>query len=249
LRIIGFFIDIIIDTITFPHLYPLWWLFFSWLIWFLFKRRNWPRPDVPIMLIYSTSIGIFFLKDLQGYMTCIELCVPYFSLFPFIVEVSFWSFVLYIIISLAIKPGKLFEQKKNWWISFVAVLAISLLLKEEAVAEFRSLPFAIRDLTYFDLITKDIYFYPVMGMFVPWFIWLLLEIFERSRPALPTMLIYSLSVASVTTRLWVRVDMCGTGTPCVVYFSLPLYLGEIALWFIPLYLLMKLIVRQEVALP
>jgi hypothetical protein len=246
MQLIRFFIYIIFETASSPLLYPLWWLFFSWLIWSLLKRRHWPRPSVSIMLIYSTSTGIFFLRNLQGYVNCIELCVPYFSLFSFIVEVSFWSVVLYIPISLAIKPGKLLEQKKNWCIIFLVALGVGLILSEESVYEFRSLPFAIRDLTYFDLISKDIYFYPVMGMLVPWFIWLLLGIFERSRPNLSIMLIYSLSLASITTRLWVRDEMCKMGNLCVVNFSLPLFVGEFALWFVPLYALMKLISRIEI---
>jgi hypothetical protein len=112
-------------------------------------------------------------------------------------------------------------------------------------------PFAIlRYLTYSNLITTDFYFYPVMGMLIPWFIWLLLGIFNRSRPALPDMLIYSISAANVATRLWAQEYICtfGMSRRCEVYFSLPLFLVEIALWFIPLYFLMKLIVRQEAAL-
>jgi hypothetical protein len=165
-------------------------------------------------------------------------------LFPLLGEISFWLIVLYLPIALTLKPVKLFEPKRNW---LIALLAIALAIWYVFYLE----PFAnIRDLTYPNLITTDFYFYPVMSILVPWFIWLLLGRIERPRPALPTMIIYLISAANASTRLWVQESLCTIiSRSCEVYFSLLLFIGEIALWFIPLYALMKLISRIEIRRP
>jgi hypothetical protein len=203
---------------------------------------------VSILLLFSISIGITYIKSWQGLRACLNnpSCDPDpslpFILFPLLGEVSFWLIALYVPIALALNPVKLFKQNRNRWI---ALVVIALAIWRIVVME----PFDIfRDLTYSKLITTDFYFYPVIGILIPWFIWLLLGMLERPRPALPIMIIYSLSVANASTRLWVQESLCTIiSRSCEVEFSLPLFIGEIALWFIPLYALMKLISRIEIS--
>ena len=129
----------------------------------------------------------------------------------------------------------------------MTAFAILLIVSEESFPEIRYLPYVVRDLTYFNLISTDFYFYPVMGILIPWLIWLLLDVVERPRPALPVMLIYSISAANASTRLWFQEYVCKGvfSRVCEVDFSLPMFLLEIVLWFIPLYALMKWISRLE----
>jgi hypothetical protein len=198
------------------------------------------------MLLFSTAVGISYIKSWQHLRTCLNhpTCDPDPSL-PFVLilllgEISFWLIILYVPIALTLKPVKLFEQKRSLWIVLLVIaLAVWNILETQ--------PFSILgDLTYSNLITTDFYFYPVMGMLIPWFIWLLLGFFNRYWLALQTMLIYSISVANVATRLWEQEYVCTFMIRrCEVSFSLPLFIGEIALWFIPLYALMKLISRIE----
>lgn len=197
-----------------------------------------------VMLIYSASMGVFFIKSWQLLNSCRKdpLCDPdfSFSLFPFLAEVSFWLIVLYVPIALELKPRIIFNQRRNWWIALlVLTLAGWHIISEDFVA-------IVRGFIYLDVITTDIFFYTLIGIFAPWFIWLLLGRIERPRPSLPTMLIYSISVTNASTRLWIEVSACKLAMNlCEVNFSLPLFLGKIALWFVPLYTLMKLISRVE----
>ena len=232
--------EIILDLIKADPLYPIWWLFLSWIIWLLLRWRNLSRPSVSIMLLYSTSIIIFFIKTWQGLNACIELCYFDFSVFPFLAEVSFWFVVLYVPVSLALKPKFIFDRRKKWWISLLVTgLAIWHILSEESLSR-------ISDYIYFDLFTTDIFFYTALGIFVPWFIWWLLTKIERPRPSVAIMILYSISAINTSTRLWPAIYVCKFFRDvCDVDFSLPLFLLEVAIWFIPLYALMKLISRAE----
>jgi hypothetical protein len=126
------------------------------------------------MLIFSAAVGITYIKSWLHLKACLNHpgCDPDPSL-PFILilllgEVSFWLIVLHVPVAMALKPVILLEQKRNWWIVLLVIaLAVWNLLETQ--------PFAIlHDLSYSKFITTDFYFYPVMGILVPWFIWLLL---------------------------------------------------------------------------
>lgn len=212
-----------------------------------------PRPSMSIMLMYLTSIGISFIRSWQSFKASSNnplfdpvLPVP-FLLLPFLATVSFWLIVLYVPIVLALKPKKLFDQKRYWWIALLVLsLAVWHLLSEESVSDIRPVVYSFRDLTYSDLISTNIYFYPVIGLLIPLLIWLFLGIIERSRPALPTIIVYLISLANASTMLWIEAYVCRiAGNLCEVNFSFPSFLGEIALWFITLYALIRLISRIE----
>ncbi|HLO31150.1 MAG TPA: hypothetical protein VK249_18520 [Anaerolineales bacterium] len=85
------------DLILGPLSYPLWWLLVSWFAWLLLRRVSLPRPSLPIMLIYSVSVAIEFIKAFRKVEVCIELCYPDFSLLEFLLDVTFWSVVLYVL--------------------------------------------------------------------------------------------------------------------------------------------------------
>lgn len=225
------------DLIIYPLHYLLWWFFFSWLIWLLLRWRNWTRPTLSTMLIYSAAVGIFYINSSQKFEACIELCLPFFSLFPFIAAVSFWFIVLYVPLALASKTQVISEQiKRNWWI---AVLMIALAVWH--------IPFGMAGIVRFpenfDFITSAIFFYPAMAILLPWLFWLLLAFFSWSRPALSTMFIYSISAANATMRLWFETLVYGRYSRD--FFSLSLFLADVAVWFIAFYVLMKLIIRIE----
>lgn len=202
-------------------------------------------PTISAMLIYSTAVGIFYIKSSQRFEACIriEWCAPSFSLFPFIAEVSFWFIVLYVPIVFASKPQAAFEQiKRNWWIA-APMIAFSVWHISVGVGG------AIRSLRYlgdFDLIACDIFFYPALGLLLPWLFWLLPKFFQLPGPALPTMLIYSVAAANASIRLWIEAVRHGVVRyVCRGAFSLPLFLAEVVMWFIALYVLMKLTLRME----
>jgi hypothetical protein len=90
-------VRILNDLIPNPLFYPIWWLLGSWLIWLFIKLTPWPRPTLPIMLIYSVSVLIEFVKSFRELEACfiIEICAPFFSLLWFLVDVSFWFIILY----------------------------------------------------------------------------------------------------------------------------------------------------------
>ena len=232
------------DLITYPLHYPWWWLLFSWVIWLVLKWRNWVRPTLLIMLLYSIAVGIFYIKSWQSLLACmrIELCAPTFSIFPFIAAVSFWMVVLYFPITGTLQSGAISQQvRKSWWIVLpVVVLAIWHISLVSAGI--------IRSLQDSNLIASEILFYPVMTILVAWLLWFLLPIFHLPTPTLPTMFLYSISVANASTRLWVNAIVCTlVAYDCETIFSFPLFLAEIIIWFIALFVLMKLtltIVRQ-----
>ena len=232
--------------LTIPFLYPLGCVFFCWLIWLLFKWRNWPRPNLSIMLLFTTSIGITYIQSWQGLNACLKnpSCDPDpslpFVLFPLLAEVSFWLIALYVPVTLALKPKVIIDQRKNWWI---VLLIVAFAIWH--IFEFG--PFSIiRELIYFNLIATDIFFYTVIGFTVPWIVWWFLGNVDCPRPSLQIMFIYSIAAINASTRLWVGEIMCNIiSHSCEVNFSLLLFAGEIALWFIPLYALMKLISRME----
>jgi hypothetical protein len=194
------------------------------------------------MLIYSAAVGIFYIRYWQGVNTAlkVELVDTSFLLLRFLAGVSFWYIVLYVPIALALKPKSIFDQRRNWWIALlVLALAVWYLVSPESLA-------LISDFIYFDLIITDIFVYTILGIFFPWFIWWLLGKIERPRPSLPIIILYSISAAIVSTRLWDEIFACKlVRYVCEVRFSLPLFLVEVALWFIPLYALLKLISRIE----
>jgi hypothetical protein len=93
-------IQIVSVFITNPLFYPIWWLIGSWLIWLLLRLTP-RRPSLPNMLIYSVSVLIAFVKSLRIFEACflIEICAPDFGLPWFLVEVSFWFVVLYLLMN------------------------------------------------------------------------------------------------------------------------------------------------------
>jgi len=75
-----------------------------------------------------------------------------------------------------------------------------------------------------------------------WLIWILLKLFHKRRPQLSTMFIYSASIAITFVRYWLRVRVClGSEHYCEVPFSAPMFIFETTLWFLVLYILMKLV--------
>ena len=101
----------LIELFTYPLNYPLWWLLGSWLIWLFLRWMPGARPTLPIMLLYSIAVLIRFVKSYRELGACfiIELCVPDFSLFWFVVEVAFWFLVLYVLMKWILRM----EQIKN----------------------------------------------------------------------------------------------------------------------------------------
>ena len=95
----------LIEQVTYPLIYPIWWLLGSWLIWLFLKLTPRARPTLPIMLIYSVAVLIKFVKSFRELGACfiIELCAPHFSLFWFVVEVAFWFVVLYALMKWILK--------------------------------------------------------------------------------------------------------------------------------------------------
>jgi len=189
------------------------------------------------MLIYSTAVAIFYINSSQEFEACIGLCFPSFSLFPFIAAVSFWFIVLYVPIALASKTQVVSEQiRRNWWIALLMI----------ALAVWH-IPFGIAGIVRFpknfDFITSDIFFYPAMAILLPWLFWLLLAFFSWPRPTLSTMVIYSISAANATIRLWFEALISGRYSRG--FFSLSLFLADVTVWFIAFYVLMKLTVRIE----
>jgi hypothetical protein len=93
-------IQILSDFITNPLFYPIWWLVGSWLVWLLLRLTPW-RPSLPIMLIYSVSVLIVFVKFPRIFEACflIDICAPDFALPWFLGEVSFWFIVLYLLMN------------------------------------------------------------------------------------------------------------------------------------------------------
>jgi hypothetical protein len=233
-------LEIILDLIESESLYPIWWLFFSWVIWLLLRWRNWPRPRLSVMLIYSAAIIIFFIRDWQGYISAfkVELVIISFSLVRFLAGVSFWSIILYVPVALTLKPKIIFDPRRYWWIALLVLAFPVWYLAHQS-------PALIGYFIYFDMITTDIFFYTLLGFFVPWFIWLLLGRIERPRPSVPIMILYSISAAIVFARLWDEAYVCKMVSWCEFDFSLPLFMVEVALWFIPLFVLLKLISRVE----
>ena len=234
-------IRLLTELTTYPLYYLLWWLFFSWFLWLLLKWRKWRRPTISIMLICSTAVGIFFINSLKQVERCIELCLPSFSLFPFIAAVSFWYIVLYVPIVLASKTQSVSEQiRRNRWIALLmlilAVWHVSAGLGG-IIGSLENYDFTASD------IFSDIFFYPAMGILLPWLFWLLLTFFPWNRLTLPTMFIYSISLASASVRLWFSALSYRRSSGG--FFSLSLFLAEVAMWFITLYVLMKLTVRIE----
>ncbi len=191
------------------------------------------------MFIYSVSVGIFYIKSWQAFRACMrfELCAPSFSLLPFLAAISFWLIVLYVPIMLALKPQTVFEQiRGKWWIAF-PILALAIghgLVRTVEV---------IHSLENFDLIASDIFFCLAMVVLLPWFFLLLLKFFRWSEPTLLTMFIYSIAVTNAAFRPWVEGIIYSVVSK--VTFSVPLFLGEVVMWFVALYILMKLILRME----
>ena len=166
-----------------------------------------------------------------------ELCAPPFPLLPFLAAVSFWLIVLYVPIMLALKPQTVFEQiRRKWWIAF-PILALAVGHVFVGTVEI------IRSLENFDLIASDIFFYLAMVVLLPWLFWLLLKFFRWPEPTLLTMFIYSIAVTNAAFRLWIEGIIYSVVSK--VTFSVPLFLGEVAMWFVALYVLMKLILRIE----
>jgi len=61
------------------------------------------------------------------------------------------------------------------------------------------------------------------------------------------MLIYSLSVTVTSIRLWDRVEACFHASElCNPGFSWPRFFGEVAVWFVALYIFMKFIIATTV---
>jgi hypothetical protein len=234
-------IRLMTEATTFPLHYLVWWFFFSWVIWLLLRWRNWPRPTIAIMLIYSATVGIFYANSLQRFEACIELCLPFFSVLPFIGAISFWFIVLYIPIALASKKQAISEQiRRNWWTAFL-LIAFAVWHISVGLAYINGL-LEISD-SIASGIFSDSFFYPAMAILLPWLFWLVLPFFPWPRPTLSTMLIYSISVANVAIRL--SLDALASGRYSPGFFSLSLFLSELAAWFTALYVLLKLTVRVE----
>lgn len=231
---------------TFHPIFTIFLLIFSWLIWLLFKWRSWPRPSFSIMLICSTSIAIVYIKSLQGLEACLlnPLCDPIYliSLFPFLAEVSFWLIVLYLPISLATKPKIIFEHKKHWWLAIIIIaLSTRQITTESSLFYLRTLSTLIDS----DRVTMSIIYGFAMLIIIPWLIWLLFKISNSPRPALPTMLMYTISTANAFSRFYIEWSVCTHWRGCEVNFSLVPYLVDVVVWFILLYAIMKLIIRME----
>lgn len=190
--------------------------------------------------MYSISVGIFYIKSWQVFRACmrIELCAPTFSFFSFIAAVSFWLIVLYLPITLASKASVVSEQiRRNWWI---ALLVIALAVWHVSVRLVGIIP----SLENPALIAYDVLFYPAMLILLPWLFWLLLKFCQWSSPTLPSMVIYSVSAAYATIRLWIEA-LVYRRYCCEGMLSVPLFLAEVAMWFTALYVLMKLTLRIE----
>ena len=229
------------EALTFPLHYLVWWFFFSWLIWLLLRWRNWQRPTVSMMLIYSISGAIFYIKSWQFPRECIEFCIPTFSVLPFIASVSFWFIVLYVPIALASKTQAVFEQiRRNWWITLL-MIALAVWHISFGLADIKRL------LENFDTIASglfsDLFFYPAMVILLSWLFWLGLTFLLWPRPTLSTMFIYSIAVANASIRLWV--DALASRRYSPDFFSLSLFLSELVVWFIVLYVFLKLTIRTE----
>ena len=227
----------------FPRMFiEILWLIFTWIIWLLLKWRNWPRPSMSVMLIYSTAVVIFDIRYWQGINTAlkVELVDTSFSLLRLLAGVSFWFVLLYVPVALTLKPKSIFDQRKYWWI---ALLILSLSVWHIVSPESLSL---ISDFIYFDLIITKIFLYTLLMIFVPWIIWWFIGKIEQPWPSLPIMLLYSISATIVSARFWDETFACKlVRYACKVDFSLPLFLAEIALWFLPLYALLKLVLKVE----
>jgi hypothetical protein len=73
------------------------------------------------MMLYSVSVAIEFVRskrELEACMT-IELCAPSFSLFWFVVDVSFWFIVLFVLMTwiLRIEQGKSHQAEHEMTLS------------------------------------------------------------------------------------------------------------------------------------
>jgi len=218
------------------------WLIFSWLIWLALRWRNWTRPSVPIMLVYSMSVGIFYIKSRQALNGCIELCAPSFFVFPFIAAVSFWFLVLYIPIVLTLKPRTLFEQvRRNWWIAFPVIAFAAWHFSVAILGIICSLDYS----PFIRLgIFSDFLFYPVLIILLSWLFWLLLPVFQLPTPTFLTMFAFSIAVLNAFIRIWMNAILNDRVT-----FSLPLFLLDVMIWFISLYGLTKLVLRMERQVP
>jgi hypothetical protein len=77
-----------------------------------------------------------------------------------------------------------------------------------------------------------------------WLTWLLLKVCQWPRPSLSTMLIYSVSVGIAFNLHLPRAQVC-TALPdrCRYPLIWQRFLGDVAFWFIAIYLVMKLISR------
>jgi len=95
-----------------------------------------------------------------------------------------------------------------------------------------------------DIITNPL-FYSIWWLLLSWIIWSLVKLTPWSRPTLPTMLIYSISVAIEFTKSRRQLEACLMIDICAPDFSLVWFVLDVAFWFIILYALMKWISRIE----
>lgn len=223
-------IRIVIDLAIDPLNYPIEWLIFSWLIWLVLKLFERTRPATSIMLIYSTSVGITFVRGLQEMRACIriELCYPNFDLLLFLAEVAFWFIILFVTNNLY--PKKFFVYGKDRWVGLALAAFATWYLFTESY-KLISLPRVS--------ISANIIRQTVFWLFLPWLIWLFFRIWQTPKSYVQIMLVYSVSLILTATRLWyaTMVACVWSGMYCQETFSLTSFLTETSLWFIPLYAL------------
>ena len=99
--------------------------------------------------------------------------------------------------------------------------------------------------TLLDLMTYGPFFTAFL-LVLSWLIWILLKRFYRRRPAFSTMLIYSVSIVLAFIRYHLEVLGCLRSVHyCEVPFSNLMFIFETILWFLVLYVPIKLISRAS----
>lgn len=234
-------IHILIELATYPLNYPIVWLIFSWLVWSLLKIFKRTRPAASIMLIYSAAVAIAFVKGEQRFNACmnIDLCAPYFELLPFLAEVAFWFIILYA--SITLNTGIMLKSGKYRWLGLLMVALGVWHFIGELIKIINSVKTPIG--SEISLITITLW------LLLPWLFWMLfIGLWQPPQPTARIMLMYSVSVSLTYVRLLndatMNSLMCGlNGSNCQETVSLISFLAEIAYWFIPLYVLLKLVTK------
>jgi len=230
--IIYILIDILIDLATYPLNYPIVWLFFSWMVWLSLKLFKKTRPTASIMLIYSAAVSIVFVRGLQKFEACmrIELCAPYFELFPFLAEVAFWFVIL--CASITLQPGAILKSGKHGWLGLLAVELGAWQFIVELIGIINSLKteagvgIALQTL--------------ILWLLIPWLFWMLfIGLWQSPQPTARIMLMYS--VSAILTCIRFSYDAMIDPES----FSLISFLTQTVYWFVPLYALLKLVSKIE----